>query len=256
LGHLAAPIPSRSRPPRQPSRMASDESILMTPSSLAPSTLPKTNHSRAPSMPPITRQETKESKYSYKKKNGFLSNIFRSKTPTPKSYEMWHPSTSDKQRNQSQSSLQSTGKASALPSGSSTMNSTASASQNRAPAPIAVDLPAGRKEPDQKVFSAFKFLHTKRDRTMSHASVEAQDGQTQTATNTVVGSPTQSSRSQTPFAPPPIRDPLVATQEWRNREEAEMRSHTKERIRRPGIVFDMEEDPPEPAPRKKLSRRR
>lgn len=219
----------------------------MTPSSLASS------------MPPIIRQESKQSKDAHKKKNGFLGNLFRSKTPIQKSYEIWHPSTSDKQRNQSHSSLQSTGKASVLPSGSSTKNSSASATQIRAPAPVAVDLPlkaAGHKEPDQKVFSAFKFLHTKRDRTVSHASVEAQDGLTQTATNTVLGSPTQSSRSQTPFAPPPIRDPLVATQEWRNREEAEMRSSAKERRQRPGIVFDMEEDPPEPVPRKKLSRRR
>lgn len=171
------------RVPRQLSRKTSDESILMTPSSLAPSMLPKTNNSRAPSIP-ITRQESRESKESYKKKNGFLSNIFRSKTPTQKSYEIWHPPASDKQRNQSQSSLQSTSKAPMLPSGSSSTNRTASAPQRKAAAPIAVDLPLqaqGRKEPEQKVFSAFKFLHTKRNRTVSHASVEALDGQTQTA---------------------------------------------------------------------------
>jgi hypothetical protein len=180
-GHSTTP--SRSRPSRQPSRMASDESILMTPSSLAPSLTPKANPSRAPSMPPITRQESKESKDSHKKKNGLFGNLFRSKTPTQKSYEVWHPSISDKQINQSQSSLQSIGKASMLPSGSSTKKSSTSVSQHRGPATIAVDLPlnaTGRKEPE-KVFSAFKFLHTKRDRTVSHASVEAQDGQTQTA---------------------------------------------------------------------------
>ena len=182
-GPLPTPAPSRSRPSRQPSRMGSEESILMTPSSLAPSMLPKNNTPRPPPMPPVTRQVSKESKDSYKKKNGFLGNIFRSKTPAQKSYEVWHPSTSNKQ-NPSQSSLQSTGKASVLPSGSSTINSSGSTSQNRAPGAIAPDLSqhaAGRKELEHKVFSAFKFLHTKRDRTVSHASVEAQDGQTQTA---------------------------------------------------------------------------
>ncbi|KIM80761.1 hypothetical protein PILCRDRAFT_515548 [Piloderma croceum F 1598] len=259
-GHSSTLAPSRSRLPSQPSRNTSKESILMTPSSLAPSMLPKTDHSRIPPMAPISRQESNQSKDSSKKKNGFL-NIFRSKTPAQKTYEVWHPPALDKQRNQSQSSLQSTsGKVPVLASSSSTIDGVASTSQRKAPAPIAVNLPlhaTGRKEPDQKVFSAFKFLHTKRNRTVSHASVEAQDGQTQTATNTVVGSPTQSNRSQ-PFAPPPVRDPQLAAQEWRNREEAEMRSRAKRR--RPGVVFDMEEDPPEPppgtVPKKKLARRR
>jgi hypothetical protein len=176
--------PSRSRLPSQPSRNTSKESILMTPSSLAPSMLPKTDHLRVPPMAPISRQESNQSKDSSKKKNGFL-NMFRSKTPAQKTYEVWHPPAFDKLRNQSQSSLQSTtGKVPVLASSSSTIDGVPSTSQRKAPAPIAVNLPlhaAGRKEPDQKVFSAFKFLHTKRNRTVSHASVEAQDGQTQTA---------------------------------------------------------------------------
>lgn len=149
--------------------------------------------------------------------------------------------------------------------------------------PIAVDIPLhapGRKDPDQKVFSAFKFLHTKRTRTMSRASLEAQDGQTQTAvraihihisqtarliyflqTNTVVGSPTQSALSQTPgpFIPPPLRDPVIAAHEWRNKEEADARGRAKERRRRPGVTFDMDQDEPPPGTvpsKKKLSRRR
>jgi hypothetical protein len=183
-GPSSSLAPSRSRLPSQPSRNTSKESILMTPSSLAPSMLPKTDHSRVPPMAPISRQESNQSKDSSKKKNGFL-NMFRSKTPAQKTYEVWHPPAFDKQRNQSQSSLQSTtGKVPVLASSSSTIDGVASTSQRKAPAPIAVNLPlhpVGRKEPDQKVFSAFKFLHTKRNRTVSHASVEAQDGQTQTA---------------------------------------------------------------------------
>jgi hypothetical protein len=184
-GHLSTSTPLRSRLPSQPPRNTSKESILLTPSSLAPSMLPKADHSRVPPMVPISRQESNQSKDSHKKKNGFL-NIFRSKAPTPaqKSYEVWHPPTSDRQRNQSQISLQSTGKVPVVASSSSTIDGVASTSHRKGLAPIAVDLPlhaAGRKEPDQKIFSAFKFLHTKRNRTVSHASIEAQDGQTQTA---------------------------------------------------------------------------
>ena len=72
-------------------------------------------------------------------------------------------------------------------------------------------------------------------------------------TNTVVGSPTQS-----PHTPFPLRDPLVAAHDWVAAEEAEMRNRAKRR-RRPGVVFEVDEDPPEPlpgAPKKKLSRRR
>ena len=90
--------------------------------------------------------------------------MFRSKTPAQKTYEVWHPPAFDKLRNQSQSSLQSTtGKVPVLASSSSTIDGVPSTSQRKAPAPIAVNLPlhaAGRKEPDQKVFSAFKFLNS------------------------------------------------------------------------------------------------
>lgn len=57
-----------------------------------------------------------------------------------------------------------------------------------------------------------------------------------------------------------VRDPLVATSEWRDREEAQRRARRTHRIRRPGVTFDVEEEPPSPAPgtaskRKKLVRR-
>jgi hypothetical protein len=209
-------------------------------------------------MPSVTRQQSKESKESSKKKN-FFSSMFR-KTPTQRAPEIWHPPTSEKptEANRSQSSLPSTGKARVLPSHSNTRpaDTTRSGTQRKMPPPIAVDLPPRAPAPEQKVFSAFKILHTKRNRTVSHASVEAQDGQTHTATNTVVGSPVQS--PNTIFIPP-LRDPIVAAEEWVVAEEAETRNRTKRR-RRPGVVFDMEEDPPEPPPgtatKKKLSRRR
>ena len=44
---------------------------------------------------------------------------------------------------------------------------------------------------------------------------------------------------------PPLRDPLVAAQEWRNREEYEQQVRGKIRRRRPGVTFDVAEDVPE-----------
>ena len=49
--------------------------------------------------------------------------------------------------------------------------------------------------------------------------------------------------SQTPIQPPPLRDPIEATQEWRNREEAEVLSRVNHRRQRPGVVFDVKEEP-------------
>jgi hypothetical protein len=65
--------------------------------------------------------------------------------------------------------------------------------------------------------------------------------------NTVVGSPTQSMLSQTPGPPmqtPPVRDPMVAAQEWRNKEEAELRARGTGKRRKPGVVFDVAEELP------------
>ncbi|KIK98860.1 hypothetical protein PAXRUDRAFT_133306 [Paxillus rubicundulus Ve08.2h10] len=112
-------------------------------------------------------------------------------------------------------------------------------------------------------FTPFKFLtmHSKRNRTMSAASLDVCDGNT--ATNTVIGSPEHSvvqAQPLPPIIPPAVRDPLIATTQWRDREEAERRERKKNRIRRPGVTFDVEEEPPSPVPgttgkRKKLVRR-
>ena len=67
-------------------------------------------------------------------------------------------------------------------------------------------------------------------------------------TNTVVESPAQSTVSPAPFtlvAPFPERDPIRAAGEWRGR-EAERREKKHGKIRRPGVTWDLGEDPPEP----------
>ncbi|KAF8447623.1 hypothetical protein L210DRAFT_850103 [Boletus edulis BED1] len=150
--------------------------------------------------------------------------------------------------------------------------STRAASQtkfrSRAPDPTVIP-PPRQKTREQKdvtphMFTPFKFLtmHSKRNRTVSAASLDVCDGNT--ATNTVIGSPDQSTVSQAQplpaIIPPATRDPLVAASEWRDREEAARRQRKTHRIRRPGVTFDLEEEPPSPAPgtankRKRLVRR-
>jgi hypothetical protein len=50
----------------------------------------------------------------------------------------------------------------------------------------------------------------------------------------------------TSVQPLPTRDPQGATEEWRNNEEATIRGRGSGRRRtRPGVTFDVEEDPPD-----------
>ena len=44
---------------------------------------------------------------------------------------------------------------------------------------------------------------------------------------------------------PPLRDPQTATQEWRNKEEADFIDRGTWRRRRPGVTFDVDADTPE-----------
>ncbi|KAG6850534.1 hypothetical protein H0H93_012150 [Arthromyces matolae] len=122
----------------------------------------------------------------------------------------------------------------------------ASAVSQTIPPPIQVHIPilptSGRKSPN-KVFTPFRYLSTKRNRRVSEASLEAQDG---TAPNTVIGSPTPSMHSSQPAAvhSPPLRDVYAATQQWRQMEAAGIREVAGGRLRRarPGVVFDVDED--------------
>jgi hypothetical protein len=121
-----------------------------------------------------------------------------------------------------------------------------------------------RKQHLSNVFSPFSFLTSKRNRAMSGASPDVCDGNTAVSiifmfsdvgshhnsqTNTVIGSPAHSTVSQVqpllPMIPPPSRDPMVATSQWRDREEAEQKRRKKSRPR-PGVTFDVEENPPDP----------
>ncbi|KAH9951926.1 hypothetical protein B0H21DRAFT_714886 [Amylocystis lapponica] len=103
------------------------------------------------------------------------------------------------------------------------------------------------------MFTPFRLL-SKRHRTVSSASVDAVDG---TVANTVITG-ADSTRSSTAGRPsPPLRDPVIAAQEWRNREEAELAGRGTYRRRRPGVVFDVEENAGETQrPPQRISARR
>ncbi|KAJ7740675.1 hypothetical protein DFH07DRAFT_751419 [Mycena maculata] len=127
------------------------------------------------------------------------------------------------------------------------------------PPPITVPNPAtkisDRKSPNSHVFTPFRYLTTKRNRRMSTASMDAVDGTAASQPNTVMGSPTASMQSsQMPTQSPPRRDPRLATQDWRNQEESEVLARGKPRRMRPGVVFDVAEDPLEETKRSRPAR--
>ncbi|CAK5283127.1 unnamed protein product [Mycena citricolor] len=127
------------------------------------------------------------------------------------------------------------------------------------PSPITIPKPQAvapdRKSPNSRVFSSFRYLTTKRYNRVSTASMDAVDG---TATNTVMGSPTASHQSsQFPSSSPPQRDPWAATEDWRVSEQAHHETSRRPgRRQRPGIVFDVPEDPFEETKRSRPARLR
>ncbi|EIM90132.1 uncharacterized protein STEHIDRAFT_119184 [Stereum hirsutum FP-91666 SS1] len=80
-------------------------------------------------------------------------------------------------------------------------------------------------------------LVSKRHRTVSAASVDAVDG-TVGGNSTILTSPAGSTRSPTPKLPAPQRDPVQATNEWRIKEDADLRDAPKPRRKRPGVTFE------------------
>ncbi|KAF8163233.1 hypothetical protein B0H34DRAFT_672281 [Crassisporium funariophilum] len=227
-------------------RAPSEETILMTPSSLAHSVMLKPTASRQSVTPSVSSQIVR--------KGGGIFSMFRSKTPAqppPQQYAVWHPPNSSHTLDpgmKDAKSLNTTSDAKALTSTPPKVKVTPPAPISRSVpiAPISRSVPIAneRRSPKPKVFTPFRYLTTRRNRAVSVVSMEAQDG---TAPNTVVGSPTASMHSQVPLQPPPMRDPMAATEEWRNKEEADVHARTRIRKRRqrPGVVFDVAEETPE-----------
>ncbi|TFY81766.1 hypothetical protein EWM64_g2247 [Hericium alpestre] len=236
-GHSSTPVPSRSQQ-RKVMPSPSPEPDLRTPSSLARSNS-KLPFSPEPDPPPAYSQSLTEPK----KKPGFFGGFFRSK------------SVSGKQRPGDPAPQAAPAETAAQPS--STKAPPTKVAFASAPAPHAADAmrkgaatPASqktitgaapavvseKKSSAANPFSAFRLL-SKRNRTISAASVEAADG-THGGASTVITSPAGSTRSPTPKLYPPSRDPVQATYDWRNREEAELHARGAHRRRRPGVTFE------------------
>ncbi|KAJ6496615.1 hypothetical protein C8R47DRAFT_348139 [Mycena vitilis] len=234
-------------------RKPSAESILKTPSSLAHSVLP----------PSASRTSIPASVSSDTRKKGIFD-IFRSKESQQSEAQVANPlkkTTDHAARTRSDRGPHTSSDRGLHPNSERSPQSSEPPSDHKhkpkVPPPIAVPdptLPAisDRKSPNSRVFSPFRYLTSKRNRRISTASMDAVDG---TAPNTVMGSPTASMQSsQIPPQSPPQRDPRVATQDWRNQEESDILARGKPRRMRPGVVFDVAENPLEESKRSRPMR--
>ncbi|KAF9453208.1 hypothetical protein P691DRAFT_719982 [Macrolepiota fuliginosa MF-IS2] len=158
--------------------------------------------------------------------------------PTPKTYEIWLPPSSSHND-------QPPTRSAAAPSfhGESKRDRdrdharrVSTMPQGRPPARDSRTLPLQPSAPDPRSMNPYHYLKTRKVRTMSLASVEAQDG----AASTVIGSPTTSFLSQAPIFIPPVQDPVIAAFEWTQASGALQPG----RIRRPGLVWEDPEDGP------------
>ena len=222
-----------------PRATASEETILMTPASLAPSLTLK---------PTSSRQSNAESVNSQKSKRSGLLSRFRRTTQTQpaQKHEVLQPQPSSK-----------------TPSPEHTTPlEVKAATQNAKTLNVVQRVPlsnGNHRNPDSRVFTPFKHLTSrKKKRSLSSASMEARDGETvcflcisnpsathQPLQSTVIGSPTASMHSTTPLPLPPIRDPWQATHEWLIREEDNAQARPKGRRHRPGVVIEAGDDAPE-----------
>lgn len=225
-------------------RASSRESILKTPSSLAPSIL----------HPSVSRTSMPASVASETKKNGIFG-VFRHK-PGQEQVSPEIDVTRSAKAKDTRPRVTESGRESPARRRRPSTDSDESLSRykNKAPPPISVPNPAvpipDRKSPNSRGFS-FRYLTTKRNRRISTASVDAEDG---TAPNTVMGSPTASMQSSQMPQSPPQRDPRLATQDWRNQEESDVLARGKPRRMRPGVVFDVAENPEEETKRSRPAR--
>ncbi|KAL0946994.1 hypothetical protein HGRIS_013139 [Hohenbuehelia grisea] len=196
---------------REPQRRESNDS-LKTPSSLAPSVLK-----------PIISRTSQTSQQEPRKKVGFLG-FFKPKATQPSDSRDEDAAVNGRRSSSSKPDAVNGAAKRSLPSATRSKQPTRNAMANGHP-------PVASAAPTSKVFSPFRYLTSKRHRTVSAASAEAQDG---TAPNTVINSPTVSMHSQVP--PPPVRDVQIAVQQWTTD------AAQGDKINRPGVVFDVGED--------------
>ncbi|KAI0318631.1 hypothetical protein OF83DRAFT_1056517 [Amylostereum chailletii] len=183
---------------------------------------------------------TSQSYQEPRKKNGFLG-LFRSRSTSrqQQSEHILQPKPIGGEGQEAPATKLSSSKVS-LPLQTTPPAKYSNSSRRHTPAtalpPTSVPLPNPERKGGATNFAPFRLL-SKRHRTMSGASAEAVDG-TNAGGSTVLTSPANSTRSPTPKLPPPQRDPVQATQDWRNKEEADTRGRGTARRRRPGVTFE------------------
>ncbi|KAF9532245.1 hypothetical protein CPB83DRAFT_880870 [Crepidotus variabilis] len=212
----------------------SEETILMTPSSLGQTSALK---------PTTSRQSTTPSVKSQTAKKGFLDRFRRSSTPAPavqtQQFQVWHP-------NASTSTPEGSPGHHKRPASPEVETKIAPPSPPNPRVPISIDIPVRDRvqesiSPAAQVFNPFNYLTKRRHYGVDNASMEARDG----ATSTIIGSPTASLLSAVAVQLPPNRDTRQATSEWLSNEEVHIQTRPKRRRHRPGVVIEAAEDPPE-----------
>ncbi|GJJ12091.1 hypothetical protein Clacol_006332 [Clathrus columnatus] len=234
-GHPSTPAPSRpvlgpTPPPLSISSTTPDTDSLLTPSSLnSPrSTLLIPQTPPPPVPPPVTVASPRPPPNKEESSKNRILDLFRSKpTNVLSSNDVW---VFPRQNSKEGERMLEEKKAKELPTSLSQIKA-----RTTTITAVTQSLPPPRPK-SPKLFSSLK-LFSKRNRTMSTASMDALDG----TTTTVMNSPS-SSAPDIPGAPPspPVRDALLATQEWR---DDETNQFTKsKRPHRPGVTFDCPED--------------
>lgn len=161
--HTRPPDLQRLTPNATHAASDSEETILMTPSSLARSVMLKPTVSRQSVTPSMSSQTAR--------KGTGLFTMFRSKTPAqpPPQYEIWHPNTFSKTADPNVAPSDTISSTFMFPDQRKTSAAT--------PVPV-TSVPNATELPSQKskIFTPFRYLTTKRNRAVSLVSVEAQDG--------------------------------------------------------------------------------
>ncbi|CCM02356.1 uncharacterized protein FIBRA_04451 [Fibroporia radiculosa] len=282
---------------RAVSGTAHEQDLLLTPSSLAPSMLPRQPSTASTAMPAVSQSTKEKSAKDARKRGGFFS-LFRSRSSPPKRQEEQttkvtpsgsRPAEQQRPRKVSapvissvqhvqpsyaQASPNQTSYVRSPSTQASYMHTTPTQAQfmqlppdtqvtngsvkYAAPNGVQYASTAGRDKPREtssvhryhapptatpaqapsRMFTPFRLL-SKHHRTVSAASVEAEAG---TAANTVITGAGSTRSSTAGRLSPPLRDPMLATQDWRNKEEAEFADRGTWRRRRPGVTFDLEDE--------------
>ncbi|KZT67714.1 hypothetical protein DAEQUDRAFT_377805 [Daedalea quercina L-15889] len=272
----------KSRSATHASAAASDQDLLLTPSSLAPSMLPRQPSNASSFLPPgsrgaeqkLTKDKEKDKDKDSRKKGGFFSgiNLFRSRSNPQKPLQETLPDAQREVRTRKRQDSAPAASSMRPPQTSHTTTPQAARQEaydtltsprrrDHVEMPVQAAPPTPAMEyltvpsagmglpsamPTSGGRSPTKMFSPFRLLSKRHRTVSAASVEAVdgTVANTVTGA--DSTRSSTAGRlSPPLRDPQAATQEWRSREAADLADRGTGRRRRPGVTFDVDADTPE-----------